>query len=112
VPQQVQRGVPTARAAGSLPLSVLVNSSSDEEENDRERTTYDRWDPATPPSPRVEGVAAKSTLEIGAWPPIAGLSVEVPAGAPEAPVGAAEAPVGAVEAPPNLREKGSGVSPS
>jgi hypothetical protein len=65
---------------------VLVNSSSDEEESEGEQTTSDRWEPAVPPSPRAEGAAVESTLEIGAKPPIAGSS-EVPAGTSEALVG-------------------------
>jgi hypothetical protein len=67
---------------------VLVNSSSDEEENEGERTTSDRWEPSAPPSPRVEGAAVESALETGAEPLVAGSSAKVLAGTSETPVGA------------------------
>jgi hypothetical protein len=54
---------------------VLVNSSSNEDESKGERITYDRWEPAVPLSPRAEGAAPESTLEMGAEPPIAGSSI-------------------------------------
>jgi hypothetical protein len=65
---------------------------SSNEECDGERTTSDRWEPAAPSSPRVEGSASESTLEVGTEPPVTGSSVEVPSGTAEAPVGAVEAP--------------------
>jgi hypothetical protein len=70
------------RAAGSLPLPpppAMVNSSSDKEESDGERTTSDRWELVAPPSPRVEGAAAESTPEAGTEPPVTKLSAEVSA---------------------------------
>jgi predicted GNAT family acetyltransferase len=93
------------RAARSPPPAlVFANSSSDEEESDGERTTSDCWEPA-PPSPRAEGVAVESTLEVGAKLPVAGSLVEVPAGT-------AEVPVGTVEVPPSHRGRGIGGSPA
>jgi hypothetical protein len=64
---------------------VLVNSSSDEEESERQRTTSDRWEPAALPSPGVEGVVTESTLKAGAEPPVAGSSTEALVGAAEPP---------------------------
>jgi hypothetical protein len=91
VPRPVQRGVPAARAAGSLPPPVLANSSLDKEESDGQWTTSDRWEPAAPPSPGVEGAAAELTLKASTEPPATGSSVEVPAGTTEVPVGTVEA---------------------
>jgi hypothetical protein len=74
------------------PSPVLVNSSLDEEESEGERTTYDSWEPAAPPSPGAEGAAAESTLEKRAEPLVTGSWAEAPAGTEEALVGAVEAP--------------------
>jgi hypothetical protein len=69
---------------------VLANSSSDEEEeSDRERTTFDRWEPA-PPSPWAAEAAVELVLGAGAEPPATGLSEEAPAGTTEALASAAE----------------------
>jgi hypothetical protein len=91
-PGAVQRGVPAARAARTLPSPASANSSSDEEEeSDGERTTSDRWEPV-PPSPRAEEAAVGLVPVAGAEALAAGLSVEAPAGATEAPAGATEVP--------------------
>jgi hypothetical protein len=50
------------------------------------------WEPAGLPSPRAEGAAAESTLEVGAEPPVIGSSVRVPTGTAEAPIGTVEVP--------------------
>jgi hypothetical protein len=68
-----------------------------------ERTTSDRWEPA-PPSPRAEGAAVELVPEVGAEPPVTGLSEEAPAGA-------TETPAGAVEVPPSPQGRGSRGSP-
>jgi hypothetical protein len=67
------------------PPPGLVNSSSDEEESEGERTTSDRWEAMAPPSPGVEGVIAELTLEAGAEPPVIGSLSEALAGIGEAP---------------------------
>jgi hypothetical protein len=86
---------------GLSPSPALANSLSNDMESDEERTTSDRWEPASP-SPRAEGVAVGSTPEAGTEPPTARSLVEVPAGT-------AEAPVGAVEGPPTLKEEEVGL---
>jgi hypothetical protein len=55
---------------GLSPLPALVNSASDEEESEGERTTSYRWEAVAPPSPGVEGVIAEPTLEAGTEPSI------------------------------------------
>jgi hypothetical protein len=89
---------------GLSPLPVLVNSSSDEEEeSDGEWTTSYRWEPM-PLSPRVEGAAVELIPKADVEPPVTRLSVEVP-------TGTAEAPAGAAEVPPTSQGRGSGASP-
>jgi hypothetical protein len=77
---------------GLSPPPVLVNLSSDEEEeSDGEKTTSDSWEPMLP-SPRAEGVAVELVPEAGAQPPVVELLVRVPTGTTEAPAGTTEVP--------------------
>lgn len=70
---------------GLSPPSELVLSSSDEEEGEEEQTTSGRWDPAPPPSPGAEEVAAEPTPEAGTAPPVEGSSVRTSAGSAGVP---------------------------
>jgi hypothetical protein len=75
---------------GLSPPLVPANSLSDEEEeeeeeeSDGERTTSDRWNPP-PPSPRAEEAVVELVPVAGAEAPVAGSSVEAPAGVTDVP---------------------------